>query len=47
MDADAEWQPGGVRCWMSSAGQAHGFPGMEKRGVGGWRGHRSLFKSHF
>ena len=29
------WQAGGVRCWMSGAGQNRGVPGMEKAGC--WR----------
>ena len=28
-------QPGGVRCWMSGAGQTRGVLGMEKAGC--WR----------
>ena len=27
------WQSGGVRCWMSGAGQTHGIPSMEKARV--------------
>ena len=41
------WQPGGVRCRVSGAGSRRtAFQAWRKPGVGGWRGHIGLFRSH-